>query len=57
LFFAYHVFWPRGMAESFDWISLALCVAAFVALVRFKVGVISIVVAGAVLGLAVRFLL
>jgi len=56
LFFAYHVFWPRGMAGSFDWISLVLGIGAFVALVRFKVGVISIVVAGAVSGLAVRFL-
>jgi len=56
LFFAYQVFWPRGMTASPDWISIALCIAAFVALVRFKVGVISIVVAGAVSGLAVRFL-
>ncbi len=56
LFFACHVFFPHGMTGSLDWISIALCIAAFVALARFKVAVIAIVVAGALSGLAIRLL-
>ena len=57
LFFAYHVFWPRGFEGAFDWISLSMTAAAFVALVWFKVGPIAIVVAGAVTGVILRLAL
>ena len=56
VFFAYHVFWPQGSAGAFDWISLSMTAAAFVALVWFKVGPIAIVVAGAVCGLVLEFI-
>ena len=49
VFFAYHVLWPQGMSGRFDWLSLAIGIAAFLALWRFKVGIIPVVgVCGAV---------
>jgi chromate transporter len=52
VFFAYHVLWPQGMPGAFDWISAAIGLAAFVALFWYKVGVIPVIAACAVLGLA-----
>jgi chromate transporter len=53
-FFAYHVFWPSGFGV--DWIALAIGVASFVALYRFKAGIIKTIavcgLAGAILHLA-----
>jgi chromate transporter len=57
LFFAYHVFWPQGLDAEFDWISLLMAVTAFVALVWFKTGPISIVVAGAIVGVLLKLVL
>jgi len=60
LFFAYHVLWPQGLAQplslqslftGFDWISALIGIAAFVALWRFKFGVISVIGACALAGL------
>jgi chromate transporter len=51
LFFAYHVFWPAGFEQAFDWPALLLALAAAVALFRFKRGVIEVLLACAVLGL------
>jgi chromate transporter len=56
LFFASHVFWPQGFEGQFDWLSLVLFAAAFIVLVRFNVGVVSIVVAGALIGLIVHLM-
>jgi chromate transporter len=53
LFFAYHVLWPQGFRGHFEWISGFIVVAATVALFRFKVGVIPLLVACAAIGLAV----
>jgi chromate transporter len=49
VFFAYHVWWPEGLGGRFDWPAVLLAIAAFVALARFKVGVIPVI---AVCGLA-----
>jgi chromate transporter len=49
VFFAIHVWWPQGLGGRFDWPSLVIAIAAFVALARFKVGVIPVI---AVCGLA-----
>ena len=57
LFFAYHVLWPQGFGGRFDAISLAITLAAAVALFRFKVGVIPLLAACAVAGLGVSWLL
>ena len=56
VFFAYQVLWPRGMAGPFDWISAAIGLAALVALFRFKVGVIPVIGACALAGLAITLL-
>ena len=48
VFFAYHVLWPAGQSGRFEWPAAAIGAAAAVALFRFKVGVIPVVlVAGA----------
>jgi chromate transporter len=53
LFFAWHVFWPQGWAGRFDWVSALVGAVAFVALFRFKAGVMSVIGACALAGLAV----
>ena len=57
LFFAYHVWWPQGFTGRFDAVSALITVAAVVALFRFKVGVIPLLVACALAGLAATFFL
>ena len=52
LFFALHVLWPQGMAGRFEWGSLAIGVAAAVALLRFNLNVIKLIGACALIGLA-----
>ncbi len=51
LFFAYHVLWPQGFAGRFDWPSALITLAAAVALLRFKRGVIEVLTGCALLGL------
>ena len=57
VFFAYHVLWPGGRTGPFDWASAVIGVAAFVALFRFKAGIIPVIAVCAALGLAARLLL
>jgi chromate transporter len=54
LFFAYHVLWPQGFAGRFDFVSALIGIAALVALFRYKAGIIPVIAACAVAGLAVR---
>jgi chromate transporter len=56
LFFAYHVLWVKGFAGAFDWVSAAMMLAAAVALFRFKLGVIALLLGCAVLGLLIKTL-
>jgi chromate transporter len=50
VWFGLHVFFPaRG---TIDWFALAVCGTAFVAMQRFKAGVIPVVLASAALGVA-----
>jgi chromate transporter len=56
LFFAYHVLWPKGLSGHFDWASACIGVAAGMALFRFRVGVIPVVLACGLAGLALVFL-
>jgi chromate transporter len=56
VFFAYHVLWPEGLSGHFEWPSALIGVAAAVALFRFKVGVIPVVLASGLAGLALTFL-
>ena len=60
-FFAYHVLWPHAVpGESwgnFEWFAAILGAAAFVALFRYKVGIVSVIAACAAIGLAYSLLL
>jgi chromate transporter len=50
-FFAYHVLWPQGFDGRFEWQAAAVGSAAFVALFRYKVGIIPLIAACGALGL------
>lgn len=56
VFFAYHVLWPTGLSGHFDAVSAAIGLVAALALIRFKVGVIPVVLASGLAGLALHFL-
>jgi chromate transporter len=56
LFFTYHVLWPQGFAGTFDWPSALIALAAAVALLRFKRGVMEVLLVSALAGLAVYLL-
>jgi chromate transporter len=56
LFFGYHVLWPQGLSGRLEWPSALLALAAAVALFRFKRGVIEVIVACALAGLAFHWL-
>ncbi len=56
LFFAYHVLWPEGLAGRFEWASAGIGLAAAVALFRFKLGVIPLVLGAGLAGIAWQFL-
>ena len=53
VFFAWHVLWPAG---KFDVVATAITLAATLALFRFKMNVIHVIAACALLGLIIRFL-
>jgi chromate transporter len=50
VYFAGHVLWPRGFAGGFEWFSALLGAAALVALFRYRIGIIPVIAACAVLG-------
>jgi chromate transporter len=53
VWFGLHVFFPAGLhGGRNDWFAIAVCVAAFIAMQRYKVGIIPIVIASGLLGLA-----
>ena len=61
LFFAWHVLWPSASTDSpfaghFEWFALLMSLAAFIALWRFKVGIIPVIASCAAIGLGVQFL-
>jgi chromate transporter len=56
VFFAYHVLWPEGLRGPFEWASAVVGIAAFLALWRYKVGIIPVIAACGLAGLAWSFL-
>jgi chromate transporter len=56
VFFAYHVLWPAGLAGHVEWLSALIGVAAGIALFRDKVGVIRVVIASGLVGMAATLL-
>lgn len=55
VFFAWHVLWPEGVGGRFEWASAAIGLTAAVALFRFKVGVIPVVLGSGIAGLLFQF--
>lgn len=55
LFFAYHVLWPQGFSGTVEWLSALVGITAFVALYRYKVPIISVVGACALIGMLLTF--
>ena len=51
VFFAYHVLWPTGLEGRFDWPSALIGIAAFLALWRWKIGIMPVIGACAVIGI------
>jgi len=56
VFFAYHVLWPHGLEGPFDWVSALIGAAAFVAMFRYQVGIMTVVGASALAGLLITLL-
>lgn len=56
LFFAYHVFWPSGLDGAIDWFSITLTAIATLAVIRYKVNVIPVILVSAVLGMLFKLL-
>jgi len=57
VFFAYHVLWPNGFESNFEWFSALIGAAAFIALFKFKMGVVSVIGLCAGIGLGYSLLL
>ena len=55
-FFAYHVLWPQGFDAAFEWFSALIGLAAFIAIFKYKVGIVKIIGSCALAGLAYSFL-
>ncbi|MCK4742739.1 MAG: chromate efflux transporter [Sulfuriflexus sp.] len=50
VFFAIHVLWPAGIDANFEWVSAIIGVAAFIALFKYKVGIVQVIGACAAIG-------
>ncbi len=50
IFFAYHVLWPSGFEGSFDWLSLLIGLVAFIALFKFKIDIVKVILGCALFG-------
>ena len=57
VFFAYHVLWPEGFDAPFEWFSALIGAVAFIALFRYRVGIVQVIGASAVIGLGYSLLL
>ena len=56
-FFACHVLWPQGFAANFEWLSAVIGTAAFIALFKYKAGIVQVIITCAVIGVIQTFLL
>ncbi|MDP1593470.1 MAG: chromate efflux transporter [Gallionella sp.] len=56
VFFAYHVLWPQGLAATFEWVSALIGIAAFVALLRFKMSIVQVIAICALAGMSMELL-
>jgi len=61
VFFAWHTFWPQGVkgdpfVGTFDWLSVVVAIAAFIALWKYKADIMKVIGVCAVLGLVYSFI-
>ncbi len=65
VFFAYHVLWPHGLSQplnlttvlsGFEWFSALIGLAAFIALFRYKIGIMQVIGACAAIGLVFSYI-
>ena len=61
VFFAWHTFWPQGtvaapFAGTFNWFPVVIAIASFVALWKYKVDIMKVIGACALVGLAYAFI-
>ena len=56
-FFAYHVLWPQGFDAHFEWFAALIGAAAFIALFKYKVGIVTVIGVCALIGLGYSLLL
>ena len=56
MFFAYHVLWPSGFGGRLEWPLAIIAAVAFVALWRYKVGIIPVILACGLVGLGYTML-
>ncbi|WP_332860940.1 chromate efflux transporter [Janthinobacterium svalbardensis] len=56
LFFGRHVFWQANSLPHWDWLAMLIALAAGVALIRFQVGTIKLLLACAIFGLVLSYL-
>ena len=54
VFFAQHVFWPQGLQGAFEWPAAVIGLAAGVALWRYKLGVVTVLLGAGLAGLVWR---
>ncbi|MCP4074894.1 MAG: chromate efflux transporter [Gammaproteobacteria bacterium] len=57
VFFAYHVLWPQGFDHAFEWFAAIIGAAAFIALFKYKTGIVKVIAASAVCGLVYSLIL
>jgi len=57
VFFAYHVLWPEGFDGKFEVFSAVIGAFAFLALFKFKVGIVQVIAACACIGLGYSVLI
>lgn len=57
VFFAYHVLWPDGFDAAFEWFSALIGIAAYIALFKYKTGIVTVISFCAAAGLSYTLLL
>ncbi len=57
LFFAVHVFWPQGLHGAADWAAVLVAAVSLIALTRFKLNMLSLIGACAVVGVLRSFVI
>lgn len=50
VFFAYHTFWTQGLTGDFDFIAVLICLCTLLALFRYKINTIKVILAAAIAG-------